>query len=258
MGITDIENLDKIEMICPQNVLKKSDVRLDVCIIDFSQKIMSALIDDGIVELVDDSTIKSVSCDFPVYRVKDTNVGVIKTTVGAPIATGLMEEVAYCFDCDKFVLFGSCGTLDKNIGEGAIIVPDKAFRDEGVSYHYLPPSDYIVLPNSKVVTDVFDRLNVDYVVGATWTTDAFYRETKAKFDKVKADGCVAVEMEIAACQAVADYRGAELYAFLYRGDNLDADSWDCGALKNLPIDERLKHFYLALEIAMQVSGCRVL
>ncbi len=251
MGICDVENMG-IAMINPCDVLKKSDVSLSVCIINFSYVIMNALIEDDLVELIDDKSIVSVACPYPIYRYKGTDIGIVKTTVGAPMTAGLIEEIGYTFDCKKFVLFGSCGGLDKEITSGKIIVPTHAFRDEGVSYHYVKASDYIDVNNSDVVASVLKELNIDYVEGGTWTTDAFYRETKEKYDKVKSGGCIAVEMEVSACQAVADFRGYGLYAMLYRGDNLDSDKWERGILSSIEKDERLKHFFIALSIAKRV------
>ena len=60
-------------------------------------------------------------------------------------------------------------------------------------------------------------------------------------------------MELSACQAVADWCGVELYSFLYRADNLDSFKWEKGVLSSLPADERLKHFFVALEIAKEAS-----
>ncbi len=252
MGILDKENLMSDGMMSPSDVIKRSDVTLDACIINFSYVIMDALIENGYVELVDDTTIISVACKYPIYRVKGTNIGVVKTTVGAPIASTLIEEISYAFDCDKFVLFGTCGGLDKSIDSGKIIVPTFAYRDEGMSYHYIEPSDTIDLPKADVVARILGELNIDYVQGGTWTTDAFYRETRAKYDKVKALGCIAVEMEISACQAVATFRDVDFYAMLFRGDNLDSSKWERGFTSELPADTRLQRFFIALEVARRV------
>ena len=67
----------------------------------------------------------------------------------------------------------------------------------------------------------------------------------------KQEGCIAVEMEVSACQAVCDFRGYEFYDFLYTADNLDSSQWDEGILSNISLDERLRHFFIALEIAKQ-------
>lgn len=253
MGILDSENLDVNVMVSPNEVLKKSEEKIDVCIINFSYKIMDALIEDGLVEIADDTCVHSVACTYPLYRYKGTNIGIIRTTVGAPITACMIEEAGYCYSCKKFVLFGSCGGLDNAINAGKIIVPTYAYRDEGMSYHYAPPADYIKIKNSDKVAQMLKSLNIDYVEGMTWTTDAFYRETCSKYQRLKKEGCIAVEMEVAACQAVADWRNAEFYAFLYRGDNLDSEKWERSILSSISIDERLKHFFIALEIAKRVA-----
>lgn len=254
MAIYDIENLDRDELIDVSEVVQKSNTSVDVCIINFSYKIMDALIADGLVDIVEDVCIKSVSCDYPLYVVKGTRIGVIKTTVGAPITASLIEEVSHAYSCKKFVLFGTCGGLDKSISPNKIIVPTHACRDEGMSYHYAPPADYIEIKNYKFVAEVLDSLNIDYVLGKTWTTDSFYRETRAKFNKVRSEGCIAVEMEVASCQAVADWRGAEFYAMLFRADNLDSTKWERGIIEKLAIDSRLQQFFVALEVAKRLEN----
>lgn len=59
-----------------------------------------------------------------------------------------------------------------------------------------------------------------------WTTDAIYRETKAKLEARKNEGCLAVEMELAGVQAVCDFYGWDLYDFLVTGDVLDQAVYD--------------------------------
>ncbi len=238
-------------IINPEDCYEKSDITLDACIINFSYKIMDALIEDGIIELVCDK-IKSVATLYPVYRIRKTNIGIVKTTVGAPITAPLIQEISYIFSCRKFVLFGSCGGLDNSISPSKLIVPSAAYRDEGLSYHYLPPADYISIDGHTKVARIFDELGVDYVIGKTWTTDAFYRETLANVEARRAEGCLCVEMEIAACQAVATYSNCEFYPFVYRADNLDSSKWEACLLSNMKLDERLSHFYIALELAKRI------
>lgn len=76
------------------------------------------------------------------------------------------------------------------------------------------------------------------------------------FEKHKADGCISVEMECAAMQAMCDFRGLELYAFFTSGDLLDAPEWDMrcqeGEVKGTQHDPG--HFRIALELARYVSG----
>jgi len=111
---------------------------------------------------------------------------------------------------------------------GHVIVPPAAVRDEGTSYHYLPPGR-TVAPSPEAVRTIvatLERHHVPHVEAATWTTDAIYRETRAKVSRRAAEGCVTVEMEAAALFAVASFRGVQLGQLLYAGDDLSGDAWD--------------------------------
>ena len=253
MSIIDSFDPDRHAVIDPETIHHLRERKLDVCIINFSYKIMDALLEDGLLELVEEEAIHYVSVHINVYVFKGTNIGVVQTQVGAPFTAGMIEDMATKFSTTKFILFGSCGGLDRELTYGKLIVPTHAYRDEGFSYHYLPAADYIEVKNHDVVAAVMDRMNIPYVKGRSWTTDAFFRETRRNMERRKAEGCVAVEMELSACQAVCDFRGYELYNFLYSADNLDHSQWDEGILSKISMDERLSHFFIALEIAKYVT-----
>ena len=234
---------------------EKSNIQFTAFIFTFSWRIIEVLLEDHIIELVSENNIRSISCNYPVYRFINTNIGIIKTTVGAPITSALIEEVCYLYSCHKIVMFGTCGTLDKSISKNKIIVPTDAYRDEGTSYHYMAPSDYIKIKNYKIVCEILNEINIDYVCGKTWTTDAFYRETLEEMNQRKQEGCIAVEMEVSACQAVCNYNHIEFYNFLYRADNLDSSSWEKGQRdSNLSKDSRLNILNIAFEIAKRISN----
>ena len=101
-----------------------------------------------------------------------------------------------------------------------------------------------------------EKNGIPYVEGKTWTTDAFYRETLDNFEKRKREGCISVEMECAAVQALCDFRGLELYAFFTGGDLLDAPKWTErrreGELAGTQHDAA--HFDIALELAVWLCG----
>lgn len=245
---------DSKPMITVEDVYQKSDIIFKSFIVTFSHRTIEALIEDGLIEMISEHSIKSISCDYPVYRFIGTNIGLIKTTIGAPIASVLIEEVSHIYSCKNAVIYGSCGSLDKSIPETKLIVPTEAYRDEGTSYHYMEPSDYIGLKNYKKVCEIFDLLHIDYVTGKTWTTDAFYRETVEEMNKRKLEGCITVEMEMSACQAVCNYAGIELYGFLYRADNLDSNSWERGQRDSmLSKDKRLEILNVAFEVAKRID-----
>lgn len=249
MSIINSFDNNSSAIINPENCLNKHEIKLDICIINFSYKIMDALIENNLLELIDDKSIKCVACMFPIYVFKGTNIGIVKTTVGAPMTTGLIEDVSYVFSCNNFIMFGSCGSLNKNIIGNSLIVPTYAYRDEGTSYHYMPASDYVEIKNNNIVCNILDDFDIPYVKGKIWTTDAFYRETQNNMELRKQDGCIAVDMELSAVQAMCDFKQINLYSFLYSADNLDYSTWQKGLLDNMPIDERLKYFYIALNIA---------
>jgi len=147
--------------------------------------------------------------------------------VGSPIAAGLLEETI-AFGCRKFIACGGCGVLEKEISVGHIIVVSGAVRDEGVSYHYLPPEREVIANSNAVqaLVNILSSRGLPYRVGKTWTTDAPYRETPIRIAKRRAEGCLSVEMESAALIAVAQFRGAIFGQALYGGDDLSGMEWD--------------------------------
>jgi uridine phosphorylase len=107
-------------------------------------------------------------------------------------------------------------------------VPTGAIRDEGTSYHYAPP-DAAVAPHPRAlaaIDAVLEEAGVPHDHGLTWTTDAFFRETRAKVARRREQGCITVEMEASAMFAAAAFRGIAYGQLLYAGDDVSADEWD--------------------------------
>lgn len=194
---------------------------------------------------------------WPVYEVtyKGKRFAFYKARLGAAACVGCFEDVIP-FGAKRIILLGNCGVLDRNIQDCGIIIPTKAIRDEGTSYHYAPADDYIDV-NTKYVdefTAVLDEFGYPYVKGTTWTTDAFYRETRAKVEARKKMGAICVEMECAAMQAMCNFRGIEFFQFLYAGDNLDHSNWDPRSLSGTArLDDKEKIALLAFELACLIS-----
>lgn len=152
-------------------------------------------------------------------------------------------------------MFGGAGCLNKEIARGKIMVPTAAYRDEGTSYHYAPCSDYITVNNADVVAEFMEMAGLPYIKGKTWTTDAIHRETRGNFEKRKKEGCISVEMECAAVQAMCNFRGLDAYFFFTSGDLLDAPKWEERMKKNQRKNTQHDsgHFHIALELAGYVS-----
>jgi uridine phosphorylase len=162
-----------------------------------------------------------------VHEVQGQRVALFHPGVGAPLAAGLLEEVI-ALGCNTLVACGGAGVLNRELALGHLVVPNAAVRDEGTSYHYLPPGREVAPSPAAVaaIEQTLQRRKVEYILGKTWTTDAIYRETRARMALRRSEGCVTVEMEAAALFAVAQFRGIHLGQILYCGDNLDGDEWD--------------------------------
>lgn len=200
---------------------------------------------------------KNANAQWPVYKAtyKGIDIALFMMDMGAAGAAGMIEEL-YALGVEMIVVFGSCGVLDKNIPECSIIIPNAAVRDEGLSYHYLPASDEMEVNTEyiDVFKNILDEVKYPYIVGKTWTTDAFYRETRAKVAKRVEAGCLCVEMECSAMAAVAKFRDKGIFQFLYTADCLDGEQWDARCLgESSKIDEKSFFAHLAMEMAVRVS-----
>lgn len=172
--------------------------------------------------------------------------------VGAAMAVGLLEEVI-AYGCRKFIVCGGCGVLEKDMAVGHLVVVSAAVRDEGVSYHYLPPSREVSADSRglNALETVLRRRGLPYQAGKTWTTDAPYRETRARMALRKDEGCIVVEMEASGLMAAAQFRGAVLGQVLYGGDDLSGEAWDeRGWTDRAEIRENL--FWLAAEACLEL------
>ena len=213
-------------LIEPARVIEPRDVP-EHCVICFFSEVIEKVVAQYRAKVL----AKNVWEDgpHPLYEMAHHNerLAFFHPGVGAPIAAALLEE-AIALGCRKFVACGGCGVLEAGLGVGHLVIVSSAVRDEGVSYHYLPPGRE-VSANAEAVRALaatLSRQNVPYVVGKTWTTDAPYRETPNKIAARRAEGCLTVEMESAALIAVAAFRGASLGQALYGGDDLSGAEWD--------------------------------
>ena len=190
----------------------------------------------------------------PLYEleVQGQRLAVIHPGVGGPLAAAMLEEVI-AVGCRKLIACGGCGVLESAIAVGHVLVPAAAVRDEGTSYHYLPPAREVeAAPGAVAAIEAALRAhNVEYLVTKTWTTDAIYRETREKVRRRRAEGCLAVEMEAAAFFAVARFRGVPFGQLLYGGDDVGAEEWSSREW-NSHASVREKLFWLAAEAALRL------
>lgn len=243
----------KTAILNPTDTVIKEEGFPLVAVGTFSPSLMEALATWEGIERIGELT--SSNGRTPIYKLNHRNkeVAIFKTWVGAPATAGCVEEMI-AKGVKSIVLFGSCGVLQHELVDGKIIVPIAAIRDEGTSYHYARASDEITLEKTSIKTmqEVLEELGYSYVLGKTWTTDAFYRETKDKVQRRKEAGAICVEMECSAIAAVTKFRDVKFAQFLYAADNLDAPKWEPRMLEKHQLSQKEELLNIALDIAMRL------
>lgn len=162
----------------------------------------------------------------PVYQYKN-NALIVLMTVGSPVAVAVVEELK-SLGIEKVIAFGTAGLLDERINKDALVLIEKAIRDEGASYHYLAPSVYV--DTDEQLTDWLEEFlqanGLPVVRGITWTTDAMFRETGKRLQKRREQGAITVEMECAGFAAACQRLGMCFAEFVFFSDTLvDTAHW---------------------------------
>jgi uridine phosphorylase len=154
--------------------------------------------------------------EMETYEQGGREYGIIGCAVGASYAVLLAEQL-FASGCRLLVSITSSGQIAPLRSPPYFILIERALRDEGVSYHYLAASDYAEADPGLVATIAEGLGGADEPVerGATWTTDAPYRETAEAIEAARAQGILAVEMEAAALYAFARARGQAVLCFAH-------------------------------------------
>ncbi len=153
----------------------------------------------------------------------------VQAPYGAPGTIMLLEELV-AFGVRRAVLLGYCGSIQKRVAIGDVILPIEAIREEGTSYHYLPEGEKSS-PDpgiQKKLSDWMGMMGLSFHEGTIWTTDAPYRETPEKIRRYRTEGVLGVEMEMAAVFAFGRARGISTGAMLLVSDKVREEGWDIG------------------------------
>jgi uridine phosphorylase len=233
----------------PSRVYKRRDVPRH-CVLCFFQDVIDELVRNG-ARLI--HAERWETGNHPIYELdfNGRRLAVMHPRVGAPVSAAMLE-LMIALGARKFIACGGAGVLDSKIAVGHIIVPNSAVRDEGTSYHYLPPSREVA-PHPRALAAIektLRRNGMEYIVAKTWTTDAILRETRARMLARRREGCLTVEMEAAAFFAVAQFRRVQFGQILYGGDDLAGDDWNHRNWNRHQIRERL--FTLAAEACLSM------
>ena len=190
---------------------------------------------------------ESITKDFRVYKthLNHVDIAFVQAPLGGAGAVQIMEQLI-AGGVRELIAAGCCGALIEDT-EGSFYIPTTALRQEGTSYHYLPPSREIDLdPRAvKAICSVLEKAGLSYKTCKTWTTEGFYRETKEMVQYRKAEGYSVVEMECASLAACAKMRNVVFGQLLFTADSLaDIEAHD---IRNWGND----FFVAAMKIAME-------
>ena len=185
-----------------------------VCILDPDGDIVQNLASSGLAE-----RNRHWACyhtDMYDFTYEEIKFGIVGNAVGASFAILVAEEMFAC-GCELLISMTSAGQIVSKGSPPYFVLIEKALRDEGTSYHYLPPAQFSTV-NPKLLADlqgVFEKSQPPVFRGATWTTDAPFRETETAISYSHSEGILGVEMEAAALYAFADAKRHPVICFAH-------------------------------------------
>lgn len=225
----------------------------ELCLLCFFSEVLEGLASRPDCETFHGLGSEIGATEVYVLRHEGQSVAVCHPGVGGPLAAATLEELI-ALGCRSFLLCGGAGSLIPEQTMGHLVVVDQAWRDEGVSHHYLAPDKSIAVKTEvlqRIIRSLQERA-VAFELGSTWTTDALYRETPSRIARRRGSGCLTVEMELASLLAVAQYRQCQLGAILYCGDDVGSEDWEFRDWTQAhSVRERL--FALSLEVLVSTS-----
>lgn len=247
-----------LAIIEPGHILKPLETMPEWCVLCFFREVIEDICTGEHGEVIQELGSEIGKNQIYALKVGDgqdqKRIAVAHPGVGAPLAAGFLDELI-ALGCKKFIAVGGAGVLNNTdkLVVGHAIIPDSAIRDEGTSYHYLPPSREVTPHPAGVaaIQKTLKKHDLPYVMGKTWTTDAIYRETPAKVAMRRDEGCLTVEMEAATFFAVAQFRGVQLAQILYAGDDVSGEAWDTRDWHNRA-SVREKLFWVAVEAVLEM------
>jgi len=208
----------------------------EVCILDP---------DGDIVEYLKKTGKASINRCWPCYHTRmyqfehqGIDIGIIGQAVGASFAVLLAEQM-FVSGCELLISITSSGTIAPPANGAKFILIEESLRDEGTSYHYLPPGQPAKIDPELLdkLTSLRDAPDLPVSIGKSWTTDAPYRETGSAIDYAKQQGIAAVEMEAAALYAFGQARQKPVICFAHLTNTMarEAEDFEKG-LENGSID----------------------
>jgi uridine phosphorylase len=203
------------------------NTKIKRCVITYFQDVIAKLESSYKIFQAFRLRIEGVRPEVFELQVEDVTIYVLLCPLGAPQAARMLEILS-ALGVEKFIVCGGAGTLDNTMTDDRILLATSAIRDEGTSYHYLPPAREIAINENvrKKMVETLKEAGENFAEIKTWTTDASFRETPDKVALRQNEGCVTVEMECAAYYSVAKFKNLLCGQLLYAGDVVKKEGWD--------------------------------
>ena len=220
--ILSTKHYDDVSVFTPDALLREAQRQKpgtlepvpDICLLDPDGDIVRRLKSEGRAAL--HSGWVCYHTQLYTFTQDGLTFGIVGCVVGSPFAVLVAEEL-FASGCRLLISVTSSGQISPVQTPPYFILIERALRDEGTSYHYLPPAEFSHAPQSilDALEGAFDNLGVAVLQGATWTTDAPFRETEKAIATMRQRGLLAVEMETAALYAFAKTRNRPIICFAH-------------------------------------------
>lgn len=227
------KDYDEASVFAPEHLLREARRQKglpetavpDVCILDPDGDIVRRLKESG--RAARDPHWACYHTDLYRFDYDGGRYGLIGCAVGAPFAVLVAEEL-FASGCRFLISMTSAGRIAETRDPPYFVVIDRALRDEGTSYHYLPPAVWSTADNAfaEAVHESLAGFRVPVDRGASWTTDAPFRETAAAIRRARDLGVLAVEMEAAALYAFARARKRPVLCFAHVTNTMGSTALD--------------------------------
>lgn len=219
MKISDSKYYGEESVFKPENLLREAKRQKNlpdgpipsICLLDPDGDILDYLLRTGRTQL--NNSWACYHTKLYTFRLEEYELGIIACAVGAPFA--VLAEQLFVSGCQTLISITSSGIINKIPANVNYILIEDAIRDEGTSYHYLPPERVSGI-SPHLLTMLKNTLLTqlpNVIAGRSWTTDAPYRETSRAIEDMKAANVHVVEMEAAALYAFAQARNKSVVCY---------------------------------------------
>lgn len=232
MDILASKFYDEESIFKPENLLREArrqkripDCKVpEICLLDPDGDLADYLLKKNIA--IKSNCWACYHSDLYTFRVDSSELGIIPCIVGSSYAV-LVAEQLFVSGCKLLISVTSAGIIHQQGDSRRFMLISSSVRDEGTSYHYLPPG----MP-SQINSSLLKSLHTEYgeknpyFIGTSWTTDAPFRETASAIAKMKKEEINCVEMEAAALYALAEAKKYNILCFAHLTNTMAQDEGD--------------------------------